>query len=170
MVETRKGLVYNTSLGILQNTADAEDVTQEVFIQVFHSVKEFKGDCKLSTWLYRITVTKSLDYLRAKKRKKRFGFMQSLFGEENNEPLVEQATFAHPGVQLENKERAAVLFKAINELPENQKIAFTLNKVEGLSYQEIAEAMQMSVSSIESLLFRAKGNLQKYLGGYYKNG
>lgn len=169
-METHKGLVYNASLGILQNTTDAEDLTQEVFIQVFHSVKEFKGDCKFSTWLYRITVTKSLDFLRAKKRKKRFGFMQSLFGEESNEPLVEQVTFVHPGVQLENKERATILFKAINELPENQKIAFTLNKVEGLSYREIAEVMQISVSSIESLLFRARSNLQKYLGDYYKKG
>ncbi len=169
MVDTHKGLVYNTALGILQNTDDAEDLAQEVFIQVFHSVKEFKGDCKLSTWLYRITLTKSLDFLRAKKRKKRFGFMQNLFGAESNEPLVEQVTFVHPGVQLENKERAAVLFGAIDKLPENQKTAFTLNKVEGLSYQEIAEVMQLSVSSIESLLFRAKANLQKYLGDYYKN-
>ena len=162
-------MVYNTALGILQNTFDAEDLAQEVFVQVFHSVKNFKGDCKLSTWLYRITVTKSLDFLRAKKRKKRFAFVQSLFGSENNEPLAEQATFVHPGVQLENKERAAILFKAIDKLPENQKIAFTLSKVEGLSYQEIADVMQLSVSSIESLLFRAKNNLQKYLGDYYKN-
>jgi RNA polymerase sigma factor (sigma-70 family) len=156
-------------LGILQNATDAEDLTQEVFIQVFHAVKNFKGDCKFSTWLYRITVTKSLDFLRSKKRKKRFAFMQSLFGQESNEPLIEQATFVHPGVQLENKERAGILFKAIDKLPENQKIAFTLNKVEGLSYQEIAEVMQLTVSSIESLLFRAKSNLQKYLGNYYKN-
>ncbi|MGZ3865111.1 MAG: RNA polymerase sigma factor [Bacteroidia bacterium] len=169
MVETHQALVYNASLGILQNSADAEDVAQEVFVQVYHSVKEFKGDCKLSTWLYRIAVTKSLDFLRAKKRKKRFAFVQSLFGEESNEPLVEQATFVHPGVQLENKERAGILFKAINKLPENQKVAFTLNKVEGLSYQEIAEVMQLSVSSVESLLFRAKANLQKLLGNYYKN-
>ncbi|MGZ3903888.1 MAG: RNA polymerase sigma factor [Bacteroidia bacterium] len=169
IVETHQALVYNASLGILQNSADAEDVAQEVFVQVYHSVKEFKGDCKLSTWLYRIAVTKSLDFLRAKKRKKRFAFVQSLFGEESNEPLVEQATFVHPGVQLENKERAGILFKAINKLPENQKVAFTLNKVEGLSYQEIAEVMQLSVSSVESLLFRAKANLQKLLGNYYKN-
>ena len=169
MIDTHKGLVYNAALGILQNSDDAEDIAQEVFIQVFNSVKEFKGDCKLATWLYRISVTKSLDFLRAKKRKKRFGFMQSLFGEESNEPVIEQATFVHPGVQLENKERAGILFNAIAKLPENQKTAFTLNKVEGLSYQEIADVMEVSVSSVESLLFRAKGNLQKYLGDYYKN-
>ena len=85
-------------MGIVQNTEDAEDIAQEVFIQVFHSINQFKGDCKLSTWLYRITLTKSLDFLRSKKRKKRFGFMKSLFGPESNEPLIEQASFVHPGV------------------------------------------------------------------------
>ena len=152
----------------MQNTEDAEDITQEVFIQVYHSVQQFKGDSKISTWLYRITVSKSLDFLRSKKRKKRFAFVQSLFGTESTEPLVEQATFVHPGVQLENKERAGILFKAIDKLPENHKVAFTLNKVEGLSYQEVAEVMQLSVSSVESLLFRAKNNLQDSLKNYYK--
>ncbi len=167
LVDTYKGIVYNTALSILQNDEDAEDMAQEVFIQVFHSVKDFKGESKISTWLYRITVTKSLDLLRSRKRKKRFAFVKSLFG-ENNEPLAEQASFVHPGVQLENKERARILFSAIDKLPENQKTAFLLNKTEGLSYQEIAEVLHVSVSSVESLLFRAKGNLQKYLEGYYK--
>jgi RNA polymerase sigma-70 factor (ECF subfamily) len=166
-VENHKRMVYNTSLGIVQNTADAEDIAQEVFIQVINSIHEFKGDSKLSTWLYRITVTKSLDHLRAKKRKKRFAFVQSLFG-ENNELTAEQSTFVHPGVQLENKERAAVLFKALARLPENQKAAFILHKTEGLSYQEVAETLNISVSSVESLMFRAKNNLQKYLSDYYQ--
>ena len=69
IVETWKNLVYNTALGILQNAEDAEDVTQEVFVQVFESIKTFKAESKLSTWLYRITVSKALDHLRRKKRK-----------------------------------------------------------------------------------------------------
>ena len=80
IVETWKNLVYNTALGILQNAEDAEDVTQEVFVQVFESIKTFKAESKLSTWLYRITVSKALDHLRRKKRKKRFAYIQSLFG------------------------------------------------------------------------------------------
>jgi RNA polymerase sigma-70 factor (ECF subfamily) len=167
-VEKYQNLVYNTSLGMLQHAEDAEDITQEVFIQVYHTISQFKGEAKLSTWLYRVAVTRSLDHLRAKKRKKRFAFIQSLFGTESNEPLVEQASFVHPGVQLENKERAGILFAAIAKLPENQKIAFTLNKVEGLSYEEVAEVMQTSVSSVESLLFRARNNLKTHLQDYYK--
>jgi RNA polymerase sigma-70 factor (ECF subfamily) len=70
IVETWQNMVYNTAVGILQNTSDAEDVAQEVFVQVFESVKSFKAESKFSTWLYRITVSKALDNLRKKKRKK----------------------------------------------------------------------------------------------------
>lgn len=69
---------------------------------------------------------------------------------------------------MENKERAAILFAAINKLPKNQKTAFILHKIEGLSYAEVADVMQATVSSVESLLFRAKQSLQKLLGDYYE--
>ena len=159
--------VHNTSIGILQNEEDAEDVTQEVFIEVFKSIHHFKGESKLSTWIYRITVIKSLEFLRKKKRKKRFGFVQSLFGMESVLPVTDKQHFYHPGVEIENKERARILFTAIDKLPENQRTAFVLHKVEGLSYAEIAEVMKTSVSSVESLMFRAKQNLQKLLSDYY---
>ena len=70
IVETWQDMVYNTALGILQNAEDAEDVTQEVFIRVFESVSSFKGESKFSTWVYRITVSKAMDHIRKKKRKK----------------------------------------------------------------------------------------------------
>ena len=162
IVETWQDMVYNTAIGILQNAEDAEDVSQEVFVQVFESVKSFKAESKFSTWLYRITVSKALDHLRKKKRKKRFAYIQSIFG-ANNETVIDKPDFHHPGVTLDNKERAATLFKAINQLPENQKIAFTLHKLEGLSYQEISDIMKTSISSVESLMHRAKNNLKRLL-------
>jgi RNA polymerase sigma factor (sigma-70 family) len=64
IVETWQDMVYNTALGIVQNAEDAEDITQEVFVQVYHSISSFKGDSKFSTWLYRIAITKSLDLKR----------------------------------------------------------------------------------------------------------
>lgn len=159
--------VYNTCLGLLQNHEDAEDLAQEVFVTVYESVHGFKGEAKLSTWIYRISVTKSLEYLRMKKRKKRFAFFQQLFTNEHGEFNLEAGHFDHPGVQLEHKERAAVLFKAIEQLPDKQKSAFILHKLEGLSYAEISEVMDSTVSSVESLMVRAKQNLQKKLGDYY---
>lgn len=152
--------VFNTALGFLQHPAEAEDIAQEVFIQVFRSIKGFKGDSSLSTWLYRITVTKSLDHLRSRKRKKRYGFLTSLFGNDNM-PVHEPADFDHPGVLQEKKEDAAQLFKLINELPENQRTAFILNKVEELSYREIAAIINTTEQAVDSLLQRAKQNLRK---------
>jgi RNA polymerase sigma factor (sigma-70 family) len=168
IVDTWQDMVYNTAIGIVQNAEDAEDITQEVFVQVYHSVSTFKGDSKFSTWLYRIAVTKSLDHVRRKKRKKRFAFVRSLVGEEN-EVMFDPPDFHHPGVSMEMKENAATLFKAIRHLPENQRVAFTLHKLEGLSYQEVSDVMQTTVSSVESLMHRAKTNLQKKLADYYKD-
>ena len=82
--------------------------------------------------------------------------------------VVHPPDFNHPGVALDKKENDAVLFRAISELPENQRIAFTLHKVDGLSYQEVSEVMNTSVSSVESLMHRAKTNLRKQLEKYYK--
>jgi RNA polymerase sigma-70 factor (ECF subfamily) len=162
LVDTYQDLVFNTAIGIVQNAEDAEDVAQEVFIQVYRSIHSFKGESKLSTWLYRITTTRSLDLLRSKKSKKRFGYLQRLFG-DNNEPLMELPDFHHPGVALDKKENAARLFRAIAKLPENQKTAFTLHKMEDLSYQEVSDVMRISVSAVESLMHRAKQNLRKIL-------
>lgn len=162
IVDTYQDMVYNTCLSIVKSEVDAEDIAQEVFVQVYQSIGSFKGESKLSTWLYRIATTKSIDHERKKKRKKRFGFVKSIFGEDS-EITINPSDFNHPGVVLDKKENAARLFKAMDKLPENQKIAFILNKVEGLSYQEVSEVMQVSVSSIESLLHRAKNNLRKFL-------
>jgi RNA polymerase sigma-70 factor (ECF subfamily) len=166
IVDTRQGMVYNTVLGLLQNAEDAEDVTQDVFIKVYESVHQFKGESAFSTWLYRVAVTTALEFLRKKKRKKRFAFVTSLFG-DNQDPLYDPPDFVHPGVQLDNRENARKLLETINKLPENQRVAFTLHKIEGLSYLEVAEIMQTSVSAIESLIHRARQNLKKMLKNYY---
>ena len=152
--------VFNTAVNFLQNQQDAEDVAQEVFIQVYNSIGQFKENSTLSTWIYRITITKCLDHTKSKKRKKRFAFISSLFSEKND-LLHDSPDFNHPGVQLDRKEDAAILFKMVNSLPENQKTAFLLNKIEGMSYIEIADVMKLSESAVDSLLQRAKQNLRK---------
>jgi len=164
LVKNYQDRVYNTAIGIVQNAEDAEDVAQEVFIQVFRSIHSFKEESKLSTWIYRITTSRALDLLRSRKSKKRFGFLQCVFG-DSNETLYEVPDFNHPGVTLDQKENATLLFKAISQLPENQKIAFTLHKLEDLSYQEISEIMKTSVAAVESIMHRAKQNLRKILTG-----
>ncbi len=162
--------VFSTCISFVPNKEDAEDIAQDVFIEVFNSISKFKGNSKLSTWIYRISVNKSLEFIRKKNTKKRFGFIQSLLG--NDIPIDRSSYFTefkHPGIQLENKEKNEILFAAINKLPEAQRIVYTLNKIDDLSYKEVSEITKKSISSIESLLFRAKKNLQKLLYDYYKN-
>ncbi|MFZ1306466.1 MAG: RNA polymerase sigma factor [Ferruginibacter sp.] len=166
LVDEYQDMVYNTALGIVQQADDADDITQEVFIQIYQSISSFKGDSKFSTWLYRITLSKALDHEKKKKRKKRFGFVQSLFGadgEEQSHPVE----FNHPGVQMEKKEKANELFNALKQIPDKQRIAFTLHKLEGQSYQEVAEIMNTSLYAVESLMGRAKANLRTALKKYY---
>ena len=166
VVEKYQKMVYSTTLSIVQNEADAEDITQDVFVQVYQSVNEFKGNSKFSTWLYRISIAKALDHEKRKRRKKRFAIVQSFFGDRNgaHDHPVE---FNHPGVLLDNKEKAGELFKALQLIPEKQRIAFMLNKIEGLNNSEIAEIMDTSFYAVESLLARAKLNLREKLKNYY---
>ena len=158
--------VYNTALSFVNDSSDAEELAQDVFLTVWSSISGFKGESALSTWVYRITVSKSLDLIRSRKSKKRFAFLSSL-SSIRKEIKYHPVNWVHPGILQENKEKAAYLFTAIDQLPDNQKIAFTLSKLEQLSQKEIAEVMQINEGAVESLLQRAKQNLRKYLENIY---
>lgn len=150
--------VYNTALSYAQNAPDAEEITQDVFTSIFRNAGKFKGDAALSTWIYRITVNTSLNQLKSKRR---FSFLK--FGlSESDRP-----DFEHPGVVMEKKENAKVLFKAIDTLPDSQKTAFILSFVEELPRQEVADIMETSLKAVESLLQRAKKNLRDKLEKLY---
>jgi RNA polymerase sigma-70 factor (ECF subfamily) len=164
IVAEHKDKVYNTCLGFVKNEADAEDLAQEVFIEVFKGLGKFRKEANVFTWIYRIAVNKSLGHIRKTKSMKCAGDMVLLDAELNKS----DDTFYHPGVLLENRENAARLMKAIDSLPEQQNVAFVLSKIEGLSYQQIGLVMDKSISSIESILHRAKMNLRKELRTYYE--
>ncbi|MBT3385226.1 MAG: sigma-70 family RNA polymerase sigma factor [Prolixibacteraceae bacterium] len=169
LVENYQKLVVNTCFGMVHNIEDAEDIAQEVFIEVFRSIHKFRADSKLSTWLYRMSVNRSLNFIRDNKRSKWFQSFEDSVQSKNavHENLINKNT-DHPGFELENSQRAKLLHEAIDSLPQNQKVAFTLSKYEELSYQEISGVMELSVSSVESLIHRAKKNLQKKLYVCYK--
>ncbi len=161
-------LVYNLALNYLQSVEDAEEITQEVFLNIYQSYHKFAWQSSLKTWIYRITINKSIDFVKAKKRQKRFAYLSSIFSNEGklkHEPI----DFIHPGAIMENKENVEILFKAIKQLPETQKTAFLLSQMEGLGNKEIAELMNKKVGAIESLLQRAKENLRRFLTNYYSD-
>ena len=167
LVENYQKRVVNTCFGLVHSIEDAEDIAQEVFIEVFRSIQNFRADSKLSTWLYRIAVNRSLNFIRDNKRRKWFQSFEDIVAAKNSQ-LNSARHHETPAAGLENLQRANIIHEAIGSLPENQKTAFTLNKYEDLSYKEIAEIMETSVSSVESLIHRAKLNLQKKLYNCYK--
>lgn len=163
IVEAHKDRVYNTCYKFLRQREDAEDAAQETFIEIYRSLSTFRGEAQLSTWIHRIAVSKSLDIIRKRKRKKRLGSVKQLMGFNDmhtDSPLPEQL---QPDQIMEESERRKLLYYTLDKLTENQRIALTLTQLQGFSYQETAEIMDTSVSSIESLIFRAKKNLKKKL-------
>jgi len=167
LVEQYQDRVINTCYGFVRDREDAKDIAQEVFIEIYQSLEKFREEAKLSTWIYRISVTKSLDFLRRKNRKKRMGQFKKLFNIDDVAERIEQPSGNNPDKNMEARERAQILQQAMDRLPENQKIAITLSKYEGFSNKEISEIMNTSVSSVESLIHRAKVNLKKKLYRYY---
>lgn len=155
--------VFNLSLQYVQNREDAEEITQDVFVKIHQHLDTFKHESKHSTWIYRITINTSLDFVKAKMRKKRFGIFTSLFHADSSEVKYESSSFEHPGVALEQREALENIFRCINDLPENQKTALILHKIEQQSQTEIAEIMEISPKAVESLIQRAKANLEKKL-------
>ncbi|MEP1034781.1 RNA polymerase sigma factor [Ekhidna sp.] len=159
--------VYNTILSYTKNSEDADELLQDVFVTVYKTAKSFKFNSSISTWIYRIAVNKSLDFLRKKNSQKRKGFFTSLYVKDSAEVKYESTDFVHPGVKLENKEEAKLLFRTIDKLSENQKTAFILTQIEGLPQMEVADIMKQSRKSVESLVQRAKANLKKELEKFY---
>jgi RNA polymerase sigma-70 factor (ECF subfamily) len=157
-----RGRVFRTCLGFVQNTDDANDLTQEVFLAVLESLDDFRNEAQLSTWVYRIAVNKSLNHLKKKKRRNIFQNIDKLLFKSGQ---GEAHQYVHNPVDDDesSKEVAFLLSHALSKLPESQRVAFTLSKYDELSNPEVASVMGNSVSAVESLLHRAKQNMQKTL-------
>jgi len=159
--------VIKTAYYFVANMEDAEDLSQEVFLEILKSIGRYKQNSSLFTWIYRITVNKSLDHLRRQKRRDalhQIGTFIKVSNDGTNRNDTEPAVMDN---RNDDKEKRKILDNAVNSLPENQKIAFILNKYDELSYKEIAEIMNLSHSSVESLIHRAKMNLQKKLVNHF---
>lgn len=156
LVTEHQHRVFSTAMGLLHNHSDAEDITQDVFLEAFRSLSSFRKDSSFATWLYRITVNKSLNLLKKNKRSWVVQSMDNLFpGKQSPTDLLQDNS---PTAQenMEEQQQVEILQATLGRLPENQRVAFTLSKYDELSYAEIAEVMQLSVSAVESLIFRAR--------------
>lgn len=165
LLEDYQDKVIRTANGFLHNTFDAEDIAQDVFLEVFRSLKKFRKESELSTWIYRITVNKSLNQYRKQSRRSYTESVDLSTGSDGY--CINVASDVTSDDDILKRERKNVLFNAIDKLPKNQKIAFVLSKYDDLPNKEISEVMNISLSAVESLVFRAKKNLQKMLVNYY---
>ncbi|MBI3457207.1 MAG: sigma-70 family RNA polymerase sigma factor [Candidatus Rokubacteria bacterium] len=155
LVRTYQHRVFGVAARMLGNASEAEEVAQEVFLRVHRAVGEFRGEAKLSTWLYAITSRLCLTRLAESERR---------LGREGEEVLMRLANgHANPVAALERSELEAALHRAIAELPEDRRIVVVLRDLEGLSYEEIAEALELPVGTVRSRLHRARLDLREKL-------
>ena len=156
-------MVFNVAYRMLQNRNDAEDVTQDVFFQAYKSLKRFRGESQVSTWLYRIAVNRSLNHQRKKKYERWLPFDFDTTEQHESRPVLTTSAEENPDVLAEKSDTERIVQAAINSLPEQQRVALLLHRYDGLSYEAIAKIMECSVASVESRLHRAKQALVKKL-------
>jgi RNA polymerase sigma-70 factor, ECF subfamily len=170
LVEKYQSMIFRTSMGFLHNKDDADDLTQDIFIQAFQSLHSFKGESSFSTWLYRIAVNASLNKVRKNSRNPVLNRLDSLFG-SGKEKEISFPVFdtENPESILIRQEHSKWVQKALDSLPENQKTAIVLSKYDDLSQKEIAEIMKTTEGAVEALIQRAKTNLRVRLLSSYKN-
>ena len=168
-VENYAEMVFRVIMNFGISTEDTEDLSQEVFIDAYKNLNKFRKNSEISTWLYRIAINKSLNFVRKKKQTiwlKKYDISKhndnGRYNIDNN--IYEESC----ETKYVNNEQKMILYNHIDKLSKNQRIAFTLNKLDNLSYKEISEIMNISVSSVESLIHRAKKNLQTKLLNFFK--
>jgi RNA polymerase sigma-70 factor (ECF subfamily) len=164
LVKRYESKIINLAYKYARNADEAEDIAAETFFRVWEHAADFKGQSKFSTWCYRIAVNICLNYKQALKRNPVFEYIDRIFendGGEFKKEIAEPAQGSQPDVVAHAAEHESFVTAAIDALPPQQKTAFVLSWFEGHSYQEIAAIMELSIPSVESLLFRAKENLRK---------
>jgi RNA polymerase sigma-70 factor (ECF subfamily) len=162
--------VYHLARRLLGNAADAEDVTQEVFLQVVRKLPTFRGEAAFSTWLYRVTVNAALGYRRKRARREAHPLPEPLedFGEDGNHRAPVRRWMSRPNHQALGREAQQLIEEAIAGLPESYRDVYVLADVEELPNDEIAGMLGLSVAAVKSRLHRARLLMRKALAPYFE--
>ena len=175
LVETYQRKVYGICIGMLKDPDDSMDVSQEVFIKVYRYLDKFNQESSFYTWLYRITVNKCIDFIRKQKRKREVDYNDELLREGNvagDDELLPSRLGIHPDKVYGRKELREKMLEALKTLSEKHRTILVLREVEGLSYEEIADVLQVSKGTVMSRLYHARRYFQdavkEYLGDEIK--
>ena len=170
IVDRYSNMVFRTCIGFVHNKDDAEDLTQEIFIQAYQSLEKFRQESSFSTWLYRIAVNASLNRLkRSPLRLFRQQPERSETVHGDDRLIISVTDNDDPEKLLIRLEHQRLVQKALDTLPENQRVAIILSKYDDLTQKEIAEIMNTTEGAVEALLQRAKANLRKKLSHLRKD-
>ena len=160
--------IYATVYHMTSNHEDANDLAQETFIKAFSALKSFKGDSSFYTWVYRIAVNKTINFLKQRKNKVSLSLNDLDFNIENDPELVAFVSDKTPRRDIALAELQEKLNKALQKLSDVHRMVVTLHDVQGLSHEEIATIMDCNVGTVRSRLFYARQQLQAYLSDYVK--
>jgi len=164
LIKRHEKSVYNLAYRMLKNVEDAKDAAQEIFLKVFASLNSFRGESSFATWLYRIATNECINRLKRPK----FLSLEELRREyENEEKPIEPPQLIDasplPEELAEQREIQQLVHKAMDELPDHYRLVITLRYLQGLPYDEIAEALGLPVGTVKTYLFRAKNILKTKL-------
>lgn len=163
LVEMYEEKAIHTAYAFLGNMEDARDAAQESFVKAYQSLRSFKGQSKFSTWLVRIVINVSKDALRKRKSRGFFLFLKPSGKEEKDPVETVESKAADSRKQLMDREIETEVRRAMETLPFQQKTAFTLRYLEGLSLEEIAETLGLSTGAVKAHLWQAGQKMKKYL-------
>jgi RNA polymerase sigma-70 factor (ECF subfamily) len=163
LVTDHQRMVYQLGLHLLGDPQEAADLSQEVFLRIFRTLSQFRGQSTLRTWIYRIVVNQASNRQRWWRRRRRG---QQVPLEEHTAAhgeLPESRSYAMPDQVLQQRETAGRVWKALNHLPFDQRAVIVLREIDGLSYEEIATSLGVAVGTVKSRLARARGSLREAL-------
>src|SRR5215469_1103317 len=160
--------IYATIYHMTSNHEDANDLAQEAFIKAFHALKTFKGGSSFYTWIYRIAVNKTINFLKQRRNKSQISLNDLDFNAEHDPDLVALISEKTPRREINLIELQERLNVAMQKLSEPHRLVVTLHDVQGLSHEEIAEIMDCNIGTVRSRLFYARQQLQAYLSDYLK--
>ena len=154
--------VYNIALRMTGNSEDAADMTQEAFIKAYNSLQSFRGDSKFSVWLYRIVSNVCLDFLRSKNRRPTVSLsVEDDDGEDAQLDVADESQ--SPELLLDRKLTRDSVRRGLDSLPPDYRQILLLREIQGLSYDEIAQALSLEVGTVKSRIFRARKRLCTFL-------
>src|SRR5437667_12236010 len=160
--------IYATIYHMTANHEDANDLAQETFIKAYQALRSFKGDSSFFTWVYRIAVNKTINFLKQRKHKTHMSLNDLDFNAEHDPELVALISDKTPRRDANLAELQEKLNAAMQKLSETHRMVVTLHDVQGLSHEEIGQIMDCNVGTVRSRLFYARQQLQAYLSDYLK--